>query len=133
MKPHALNVVLIEDNSADVFLITRALQQAGLHFHLRTFKNGEDAITFVRRLDQDAAPDLFLVDWNLPRVHGKEILQAMGRSAYLTHTPRIVLTSSESLDDKTEVERLGGVFFSKPRSLDEFMQIGSRIKSMLGV
>lgn len=133
MKPHALNVVLIEDNSADVFLINRALKQAGLDFHLRTFKNGEDAITFVKRLDQAGAPDLFVVDWNLPRVHGKEILQEMELSAYLSHTPRIVLTSSESQDDRTEVERLGGVFFSKPRSLDEFMQIGRRIKSILGV
>ena len=133
MTPHPLDVVLIEDNSADVYLINRALKQAGLDFHLRTFKNGEDAITFIRRLDQKGAPDLFVVDWNLPRVHGMEILQAMGLSASLTHTPRIVLTSSESQDDKSEVERLGGVFFSKPRSLDEFMKIGCRIKSMLGV
>ena len=133
MKPHALDVILIEDNSADVFLINRALQLAGLEFRLRTFKNGEEAMTFVQKLDQTSAPDLFLVDWNLPRVHGKEILQAMGLSEHLGKTPRIVLTSSESPSDKTEVERLGGVFVSKPRSLDEFMQIGSRIKNILGM
>jgi len=129
MNPRALDVVLIEDNSADVFLIGQALREAGLVFNLRTFKNGEEALTFV---EGGVIPDLFLMDWNLPRVHGKEILAAIGHSEHLLRTPRIVLTSSESPADRQEVEQLGGVFVSKPRTLDEFMQIGRRIKSILG-
>lgn len=130
MNPRALDVVLIEDNSADVFLIGQALREAGLVFNLRTFKDGEEALTFV---EGSITPDLFLMDWNLPRIHGKEILAAIGQCDRLLKTPRIVLTSSESPIDRREVEELGGVFVSKPRTLDEFMQIGQRIKSILDV
>ena len=129
---HTLDIVLIEDNSADVFLIRRALQEAGLSFSLRTFKDGEEALRFVETVEETSiAPDIFLMDWNLPRVHGKDILRAIGHSAPLMKTPRVVLTSSDSPVDRTDVEDLGGVFVSKPRSLEEFMQIGRRVKSIL--
>lgn len=131
---HTLDIVLIEDNSADVFLIRRALQEAGLSFSLRTFKDGEEALRFVENAEAaDAPPDIFLMDWNLPRVHGKELLRAIGHSGSLNKTPRMVLTSSDSPVDRTAVEGLGGVFVSKPRSLEEFMQIGHRVKSILEV
>ncbi len=132
MVPHTLDIVLIEDNSADVFLIRRALQEAGLEFSLRTLKDGEEALKFVERAEESAAPDIFLMDWNLPRVHGKDVLRAMGLCAWLKETPRMVLTSSDSPVDRTDAEGLGGVFVSKPRSLEEFMQIGLRVKSILG-
>ena len=131
-EPRSLDVVLIEDNSADVFLIRRALEQAGLRFSLRVFGNGEEALRFVSGLEKGGeAPDIFLMDWNLPRVHGKEILQAISDGGVLNGTPRVVLTSSESPWDRKQVEELGGVFVSKPRSLSEFMQVGSRIKTIL--
>jgi two-component system, chemotaxis family, response regulator Rcp1 len=131
---HTLDIVLVEDNSADVFLIKRALQEAGLTFSLRTFKDGEEALKFVEAAEEtSAAPDIFLMDWNLPRVHGKEILRAIRHSGLLSKTPRVVLTSSDSPVDRTDVEGLGGVFVSKPRSLEEFMQIGRRVKSILEV
>jgi len=133
MNAHTLEVVLIEDNSADVFLIRRALKEAGLSFNLRTFRDGEEALRFVEKLEETAAPDLFLMDWNLPRIHGRQILEALGHCAGLGKTPRIVLTSSESPVDRMAVEQLGGVFVSKPRTLDEFMQIGLKIKIILGV
>lgn len=129
---HTLDIVLIEDNSADVFLIRRALQEAGLTFSLRTFKDGEEALRFVESAEETAAaPDIFLMDWNLPRVHGKELLRAIRKSGSLNKTPRVVLTSSDSPVDRNDVEGLGGVFVSKPRSLEEFMQIGRRVKSIL--
>src|SRR5579871_364358 len=134
MIPHTLDIVLIEDNSADVFLIRRALQEAGLSFNLRTFKDGEEALQFVETAREPAtAPDIFLMDWNLPRVHGKEVLRAIGHSGFLNKTPRMVLTSSDSPMDRTDVEGLGGVFVSKPRSLEDFMQIGRHVKSILEV
>jgi chemotaxis family two-component system response regulator Rcp1 len=133
MVPHTLDIVLIEDNSADVFLIRRALQEAGLDFSLRTFKDGEEALKFVERVDESVAPDIFLMDWNLPRVHGKDVLRAIGMCGRLKQTPRMVLTSSDSPVDRIDVEGLGGVFVSKPRSLEEFMQIGRRVKLILGV
>ncbi len=88
-------------------------------------------LTSVERLDEKSVPDIFLMDWSLPRVHGKGVLEAIGHSSSLQRTPRVVLTSSESPIDRTDVEGLGGVFVSKPRSLDEFMQIGRRVKSIL--
>ena len=131
MAPRALDIVLIEDNSGDVFLIRRALEEAGLDFSLRTLKDGEEALKFVAGLKGAAPPDIFLLDWNLPRIDGKEVLQAIGDCSSLNQTPRVVLTSSDSAADRSHVEGLGGVFVTKPRSLDEFMQIGLRVKSIL--
>jgi len=131
---HTLDIVLIEDNSGDIFLIRRALQEAGLSFSLRTFKDGEEALRFVENAEETSSPpDIFLMDWNLPRVHGKDVLRAIGHSGSLNKTPRVVLTSSDSPVDRSDVEDLGGVFVSKPRSLEEFMQIGRRVKSILEV
>jgi chemotaxis family two-component system response regulator Rcp1 len=132
MNPRTLQVVLIEDNSSDVFLIGKALREAGLKFSLRTFTNGEEALEFVETLEESGVPDIILMDWNLPRVHGKEILQAMDRVRCLGKTPRVVLTSSQSAGDRKEVEQMGGVFLSKPRTLDEFLRIGPKIKALLG-
>src|SRR5689334_6619402 len=128
MRARMLDVVLVEDNSADVFLIGRALEEAGLEFTLRTFKDGEAALTFLGQIEETSAPDVFLIDWNLPRVPGKIVLEAIGGADYLGKTPRIVLTSSQSPADKSEAEKLGAVFFSKPRSFHEFIQIGQKIK-----
>jgi chemotaxis family two-component system response regulator Rcp1 len=116
-----------------VFLIRRALLEAGLDFSLRCFKDGEEALKFVEKVQESAAPDIFLMDWNLPRVHGKDVLRAIGLCGWLNKTPRMVLTSSDSPVDRTDVEGLGGVFVSKPRSLEEFMQIGRRVRVILGV
>ena len=88
-------------------------------------------MNFLATADQEVPPDVLLLDWNLPRVHGKEVLRAVGTAERLEKTLRIVLTSSDSPRDRMEVERLGAVFVSKPRTLDEFMQIGSRVKSIL--
>lgn len=130
MNSRALDVVLVEDNSADVFLIREALREAGLDFNLCILRNGEEALTFI---EGGATPDVFLMDWNLPRIHGKEILAAIGDCGRLENTPRIVLTSSESPADRKEVEQLGAVFIKKPRTLAEFINIGRRIKTILGV
>ena len=126
-----LKVVLVEDNSADVFLINRALHEAGLQFTLQTFDNGEEAMKFLERRDESAVPDVFVMDWNLPRVHGKEILRAISCSDPFRDAPRVVLTSSDSPVDRGEVERLGGIFFNKPRTLEEFMAIGRKIQAIL--
>ena len=133
MNGHTLDVVLVEDNSADVFLIDRALQEAGLDFRLRTFKDGEEALNFLGDMRNASTPDVFLIDWNLPRVPGKAVLQAIGNIGDFGKTTRIVLTSSDSPADQSEVEQLGAVFFSKPRSLDEFIQIGQKIRTLLGL
>jgi CheY-like chemotaxis protein len=132
MNPRTLQVVLIEDNSSDVVLIGKALREAGLKFSLRTFTNGEEALEFVETLEESGVPDIILMDWNLPRVHGKDILQAMDHVRCLGKTPRVVLTSSQSPGDRKEVEQMGGVFLSKPRTLDEFLKIGPKIKALLG-
>jgi CheY-like chemotaxis protein len=107
MNPRTLQVVLIEDNSSDVFLIGKALREAGLKFSLRTFTNGEEALEFVETLEESGVPDIILMDWNLPRVHGKDILQAMDHVRCLGKTPRVVLTSSQSPGDRKEVEQMG--------------------------
>ena len=132
MSARTLEVVLIEDNSADVYLVGRALQEAGLDVNLRILKNGEEALRFLEDLRETFVPDLFLIDWNLPRVPGKVVLKAIHESQHTGSAPRIVLTSSQSPADKSEAEQMGAIFLSKPRSLDEFIEIGQKVRTLLG-
>lgn len=128
-------IVLIEDAEPDVFLVREALRQAGLDFQLSVFDDGEKAYDFVESLDtNDSAdcPNLFLLDLNLPKKSGDQILERMRRSPKCGAVPVVVVTSSDSPRDKAETARLGATqYFRKPSRLDEFMQLGPLVRDLL--
>jgi CheY-like chemotaxis protein len=133
MKPGAatFEVVLVEDNTADTYLFERALRAAGLRYHLQSFEDGALALDFVRACTSEARPDAFVIDLNLPKAGGKEILSALRKSRALALVPALVITSSPSPDDRREIERLGATFITKPDNLDDFMRIGYNVKAVL--
>jgi CheY-like chemotaxis protein len=124
-----LHVFLVEDNAADAFLVNEALRCANLDFKLRRAADGETAIRALREIERDGPPaDVILLDLNLPRVSGHELLAHIRRSEFLRNTPVIVLTSSDSPDDRRRVAALGvSHYFRKPSEYTDFLELGNII------
>jgi DNA-binding response OmpR family regulator len=128
-------IVLVEDAEPDVFLVREALQQNGLEFNLRVFGDGEEASDFFDEIDRDqgvTVPRLLMLDLNLPRKTGAEVLANVRKSARLRSLPVIVLTSSDSPKDRDLAARLGATqYFRKPSRLAEFMRLGAIARNLL--
>jgi DNA-binding response OmpR family regulator len=128
-----VRILLIEDNPADVFLIKEALRTHGIRYNLDWVSDGEMAAIQVEKVAQTGrAPHLILLDLNLPKVDGKELLARIRRNASLTGTLVVVLTSSDSPNDRRETSDLGADWYiKKPPTLDEFLGVGGTIRDLL--
>ena len=122
-------IVMMEDNPADVLLIREALREQGLEVDLVVVPDGEAALAW---LGGDASADLILLDLNLPRHDGIEVLERIRSTRSLREVPVAVVSSSDSPHDRAGAERLGADrFIAKPCTLDEFLMIGRDIKTLL--
>jgi two-component system, chemotaxis family, response regulator Rcp1 len=129
-------ILLAEDNDGDVFLVRRALEKRGLLHELVLAHNGEEALVWLDHhtgdRNGDARPDLILLDLNLPRVDGGQILSHIRKSDSFARTPVIVLTSSDSPKDRQMALELGAnLYFRKPTDLASFMDLGRIIEETL--
>ncbi len=129
-------ILLIEDAEPDVFLVREALRQAGISSDLTVLDDGEKAVDFIDRLDQDPdspCPNVVLLDLNLPKRSGDQILERMRRSRRCGEVPVIIVTSSDSPKDRAQTAELGAtLYFRKPSRLDEFMALGALVRGVLG-
>lgn len=123
----------MEDNKADVFLVEEAIAFHEIHAVLQVITDGEEAIRRVEESNKEApSPDLFILDLNLPKRSGHEILAAVRRSPEYAHIPVLIMTSSNSQKDREETTRLGSSgYFRKPTGFDEFLEIGAVIKNLI--
>jgi chemotaxis family two-component system response regulator Rcp1 len=132
---HAARLLVIEDNPADVMLLELALKKQGLLFELIHLLDGGEALAFIRRQVTHhlaAIPDLVLVDLNLNKYTGEEIVREIRATKPLVNVPVCVWSSSRSESDKSWLRCLGVVrFITKPTGLDQFMEIGKIIKDLL--
>lgn len=130
-------ILLAEDNDGDVFLVRRALEKRGLSHELVVAHNGEEAMAWLNRhagiTQPGVAPDLILLDLNLPRVDGGQLLSHIRKSDSFGRTPVIVLTSSDSPKDRQMAIELGAnLYFRKPTDLASFMELGRVVEEALG-
>ncbi len=129
------NIILVEDAEPDVLLVREALEQSGLDFELLVFDDGEQGVDFVDSMDRDssrARPHLFLLDLNLPKKTGGQILERVRQSPTCGQIPVVILTSSDSHRDKAQAAQLNATgYFRKPSRLDEFMKLGPYIRNLL--
>jgi DNA-binding response OmpR family regulator len=136
MHDGRVSILLIEDAEPDVFLVREALKNAGLDFELNVLDDGEKAIEYIDRLDRNhsaACPQLVLLDLNLPKRTGDQILEHMRHSVRCKDVPVVIVTSSDSPRDKAEASRLGATsYFRKPSRLDEFMRLGPMVRELVG-
>jgi len=128
------SLLLVEDSPADVYLVRTAMVQEGLNVDLNVVEDGEQAIEIVNRVDAGRgtrAPDLMLLDINVPRRTGNEVLERIRRSPRCAHIPVLMISSSDSPAERGRAFELGANgYFRKPSSLSEFMQLGKLVRQL---
>jgi CheY-like chemotaxis protein len=128
-------ILLAEDNPADVYLIRRALRDHGVDLAVRVCGDGKETLQILSRegVYQQRLPlELIILDLNLPRHDGIEILQRLRASAEFDRVPVVVLTSSDSPRDRQSATRLGAtLYLRKPTSLEQFLAMGQLFKRLL--
>jgi CheY-like chemotaxis protein len=128
-------VLIVEDSRADITLIRMAMEKAGVPAVIQVVDDGEKAIRFFENVDLDAAapcPDLVILDLNLPRFKGSEVLRRLRASARCADVPVLVVTSSDSSDDREQMNKLGANgYFRKPSELSEYMKLGQVTRGLL--
>jgi len=122
-----LCVLLVEDNPGDQRLVKEALRENDLQCELHIAEDGVLALQFLRREGkyQDAPrPDLILLDLNLPKISGREVLGELKAEEGLKSIPVVVMTTSQADEDISKVYGLNGnCFVTKPVDLDEFLHL----------
>lgn len=131
-----LNIFLAEDNRGDVLLVRRALDEHHIAHALYVARDGEEALAVVSTMGQPGhmrCPDLMLLDLNLPKVDGPEVLAQFRKHPACARTPVVVITSSDARCDRARMAALGiARYFRKPSDLDEFMQLGAVVRELVG-
>jgi len=128
-------ILLAEDNPADVYLIRAALEEHGIEFPLQVAADGREVLQVFHEQEklEETQLNLIILDLNLPRHDGIEILQRLRETVQLAPVPVIVLTSSDSPRDRTAASELGAArFLRKPSNLEEFLSLGAVFKEVLG-
>jgi chemotaxis family two-component system response regulator Rcp1 len=133
--PVRFQILIVEDNRADVFLIREAIKQSRITSDLQFASDGEKAIEIIAAADADedvSAPDLILLDLNLPRRSGSEVLKQIRLSRRCATTPVLIVSSSDSERDRADATRFGANgYFRKPSSYTGFMKLGAAVREIL--
>ncbi len=128
-------ILLVEDSNSDVFLIREALRTASVSAEIQVVSDGEKAIRFFDELDADEqapCPILILLDLNLPKRTGAEVLQHIRKSRRCANALVAIVTSSGSDRDRRDASRFGADrYFQKPSSYDEYIDIGKMVRDLL--
>jgi two-component system response regulator len=131
VKP--IEILLVEDNPGDVRLTKEALKEAKVINHLTVLKDGVEALTFLRREGQYAnapRPHLILLDLNLPKKDGREVLAEIKDDEKLKRIPVVVLTTSQNEQDVLKTYNLhANCYVTKPVDFNQFAEVVKSIES----
>jgi chemotaxis family two-component system response regulator Rcp1 len=129
----AIQILLVEDNPGDARLTLEALKEGRVLNHLTVINDGADALAYLRRQGQDSnssQPDLILLDLNLPKKDGREVLAEIKSDENLKNIPVIVLTTSAAPEDvKKAYGNHANCYITKPVDLDQFLKVVQSIES----
>jgi CheY-like chemotaxis protein len=128
-------ILLAEDHAADVYLIRTALEEHGIDLPVQVAADGNEVLQILHQQEflAETQLNLIILDLNLPRHDGIEILQRLRETKRLARVPVVVLTSSDSPRDQIVASELGAArFLRKPSNLEQFLSLGAVFKEMLG-
>ena len=129
----AARILLVEDNPGDALLTREALRDAKMANSLEWVQDGIEAMAFLRRQGKYAdapEPDLILLDLNMPRMDGREVLAELKNDTALKHIPVVVLTTSQAEEDILRAYELhANCFIGKPVDFAEFVRVVKSIES----
>ena len=132
--PQRLNLLLAEDNLPDVLLVEEAIRSQNLPIDVHVAADGQKAIEFIESAERDEnapCPHFLLLDLNLPKRDGFEVLRRLRASEKCNTVPAVIITSSDSPSDVSQAAALGAGYFRKPPSYDEFLKLGQVLKQRL--
>jgi CheY-like chemotaxis protein len=122
-----VEILLVEDNPGDVRLTKEALKEGKVYNNLHWAKDGVEALEFLRREGKHAGaprPDIILLDLNLPKKDGREVLAVVKRDSELKQIPVVVLTTSKAEEDVLKSYELhANCYVTKPVDLEKFIQV----------
>ncbi|MCF7707401.1 MAG: response regulator [Verrucomicrobia bacterium] len=131
IKP--IEILLVEDNPGDARLTKEALKEGKVLNNLNTVANGMDAISYLRKqkpYDHVTTPDIVLLDLNLPKKDGREVLAEIKQDPELRRIPVVVLTTSKAEQDILESYELhANCYIIKPVDLDQFIAVARSIEN----
>ena len=127
MSTKPLEILLVEDNKGDIGLITEFLSDAKVITNIHIAEDGEEAIHFLCDKDQflgSSLPDIIILDWNLPKKDGSEVLKEIKENNNLKNIPVIILTTSSAEKDLIRAYNLhANAYIVKPLDFEEFMKV----------
>lgn len=128
----AVEILLVEDSPGDIRLTREVFQEAKVYNNLHVVMDGVEALAFLRHQGQYAdvpTPDLILLDLNLPRKDGREVLQDIKNDEQLKRIPVVILTTSRAEEDVLKAYNLyGNCYITKPVDLDQFIRVVQSVK-----
>ena len=128
-----IEILLVEDNPGDVRLTEEALKEGKVNNNLCVVNDGLEALAFLRREGQFAEavrPDLILLDLNLPKMDGRELLAEVKADENLKRIPVVVLTTSKAEEDIIKTYNLhANCYITKPVDLDQFIDVVNSIEN----
>ena len=123
----AINILLVEDNPGDVRLTIEALKEGKIRNALNVVSDGEEALEYLHKRGKHAGaltPDIILLDLNLPRKDGREVLQEIKRHETLRRIPIVVLTTSSAEEDILKSYDLHvNCYITKPVDMNQFIEV----------
>jgi CheY-like chemotaxis protein len=130
-----IHVLLAEDNRGDIVLVIEALAAHDIPHELQIATDGAEAMDFVMRMGtpgEQPCPDILLLDLNLPKIDGHEVLREFRRHPACETAPVIILSSSDRPADRETTRALGVTrYFKKPTTFDAFMKLGAIVKEAI--
>jgi len=127
-----LKVLLVEDNEADIILTSEILASAGIDQSIKVTRDGAEAIQFIKkegRFENEQTPDLILLDINLPKISGKEVLSFIKNNNEYKSIPVIIYTSSDLEKDIIDCYDAGAeLYLNKSHSMDSFDKVVKAIR-----
>jgi CheY-like chemotaxis protein len=128
-----IDILIVEDNPTDVMLMREALEHAQLPNNLHVATNGIEGMEFLRRQGRHTTavrPELILLDLNMPRMNGQEVLAAIKADASLRSIPIVILTTSNAKADVNQAyEQYANCYITKPVEFDAFADVVRSIRS----
>jgi two-component system response regulator len=131
VKP--IEILMVEDNPGDVRLTQEALRDSKLHNRLQTVSDGAEALAYLHRkagYENVTRPDLILLDLNLPKMDGREVLREIKKDSSLKRIPVVVITSSAAEQDILKSYDLhANCYVCKPVDLDQFVNVVKSVEN----
>ena len=125
-----IEILIVEDNPGDIRLIQEILKETHLNNNIKVAKDGEVALKILFNKENIYRPDLILLDLNLPKIDGRELLAKVKENEQLKCIPVVILTTSTAEEDIIETyKKHANSYITKPMDLDQFIKVVESIKN----